>query len=103
MLRVRIDGGRLDLRQLRTVAGISTEFARDTADLTDRQNVQYTGSAIEDVPEIFRRLEEVGLSTTEACGDTPRVILGSPLAGRRGRRDRRRHTGDRRDQGALRR
>src|SRR6202044_2254491 len=26
-------------------------------------------------------LESVGLSTTEACGDTPRVILGCPLAG----------------------
>ena len=36
---------------------------------------------IEDVPEIWRRLEAVGLSTTEACGDTPRVILGSPVAG----------------------
>jgi len=34
---------------------------------------------IEEVPEIFRRLEAVGLQTTEACGDCPRVILGSPL------------------------
>jgi sulfite reductase (ferredoxin) len=33
------------------------------------------------VPEIWRRLEDVGLSTTEACGDTPRTILGSPVAG----------------------
>ena len=33
------------------------------------------------MPEIWRRLEAVGLSTTEACGDTPRVILGSPVAG----------------------
>src|SRR6266513_6375620 len=40
MLRIRIDGGQLDLDQLRTVANISRRFARDTADLTDRQNVQ---------------------------------------------------------------
>ena len=33
------------------------------------------------MPEIWRRLEEVGLSTGEACGDTPRNILGCPLAG----------------------
>jgi sulfite reductase (ferredoxin) len=33
------------------------------------------------VPEIWRRLDEVGLQTTEACGDCPRVVLGSPLAG----------------------
>ena len=40
-----------------------------------------TGSAIEDVPEIWARLEAVGLHTTEACGDCPRVVLGSPVAG----------------------
>ncbi|MFE6855394.1 nitrite/sulfite reductase, partial [Streptomyces sp. NPDC057674] len=59
----------------------SEEFARGTADITDRQNVQYHWIRIEDVPEIWNRLEAVGLSTTEACGDTPRVILGSPVAG----------------------
>ncbi|WP_240138299.1 nitrite/sulfite reductase [Streptomyces sp. MUM 178J] len=81
MLRVRIDGGRLTTRQLRVIGEISQEFARGTADITDRQNVQYHWIRIEDVPEIWNRLEAVGLSTTEACGDTPRVILGSPVAG----------------------
>ncbi|MEV6192381.1 nitrite/sulfite reductase [Streptomyces sp. NPDC051920] len=81
MLRVRIDGGRLTTEQLRVIGEISQEFARGTADLTDRQNVQYHWIRIEDVPEIWNRLEAVGLSTTEACGDTPRVILGSPVAG----------------------
>ncbi|MEU8520002.1 nitrite/sulfite reductase [Streptomyces sp. NPDC048577] len=81
MLRVRIDGGRLTTAQLRVIGEISQEFARGTADLTDRQNVQYHWIRIEDVPEIWNRLEAVGLSTTEACGDTPRVILGSPVAG----------------------
>ncbi|NLG54631.1 MAG: nitrite/sulfite reductase, partial [Rhodococcus sp.] len=81
MMRVRCDGGALNLEQLRTVAGISTEFGRDTADLSDRENVQYHWIEIENVPEIWRRLEGVGLHTTEACGDCPRVVLGSPLAG----------------------
>ncbi|MFI2261090.1 nitrite/sulfite reductase [Streptomyces tubercidicus] len=81
MLRVRIDGGRLTTDQLRVIGEISQEFARGTADITDRQNVQYHWIRIEDVPEIWQRLEAVGLSTTEACGDTPRVILGSPVAG----------------------
>ncbi|HEY0357117.1 MAG TPA: nitrite/sulfite reductase, partial [Mycobacteriales bacterium] len=67
--------------QLRVVAQISTEFGRDVADVTDRQNVQYHWIRVEDVPEIWNRLEAVGLSTTEACGDTPRVMLGCPLAG----------------------
>ncbi|HUX71072.1 MAG TPA: nitrite/sulfite reductase, partial [Cellulomonadaceae bacterium] len=81
MLRVRIDGGALTTEQLRTIGGISTELARDTADITDRHNIQLHWVRIEDVPEIWRRLEAVGLSTTEACGDVPRVILGSPVAG----------------------
>jgi sulfite reductase (ferredoxin) len=81
MLRVRVDTGQLDVTQLRTIAQISTEFARDTADITDRQNVQLHWIRIEDVPEIWRRLESVGLLTTEACGDCPRVVLGSSVAG----------------------
>jgi sulfite reductase (ferredoxin) len=81
MLRIRVDGGQLDLTQLRTIADISTRYARDTADITDRQNIQLHWVRIEDVPAIWRRLEAVGLDTTEACGDCPRVILGSPVAG----------------------
>lgn len=81
MMRVRCDAGALNVTQLRTIAGISTEFGRDTADLSDRQNVQYHWIEVENVPEIWRRLESVGLKTTEACGDCPRVVLGSPLAG----------------------
>ncbi|MFG1710884.1 nitrite/sulfite reductase [Nonomuraea sp. M3C6] len=81
MLRVRIDGGQLDLAQLRTIADISNDYGRGTADLTDRQNIQLHWIEIESVPDIWERLEAVGLSTTEACGDTPRVILGCPLAG----------------------
>ncbi|NUT58502.1 MAG: nitrite/sulfite reductase, partial [Agromyces sp.] len=78
---VRIDGGQLTTEQLRVIGGISTEFGRDTADLTDRQNIQLHWIRVEDVPEIWRRLEAVGLGTTEACGDVPRVVLGSPVAG----------------------
>ncbi|NUS08493.1 MAG: nitrite/sulfite reductase [Nonomuraea sp.] len=81
MLRVRIDGGQLDLRQLRAIADISNDYARGTADITDRQNIQLHWVEIESVPDIWARLEAVGLSTTEACGDTPRVIMGCPLAG----------------------
>src|SRR5207344_2542042 len=81
MLRIRIDGGALTTEQLRVIGQISVDFARDTADVTDRQNVQLHWIRIEDVPEIWRRLEAVGLHTQEACGDCPRVILGSPVAG----------------------
>ncbi len=81
MLRVRIDGGQLSTEQLRVIGEISTTYARDTADITDRQNIQLHWIRIEDVPAIWAKLEAVGLDTTEACGDSPRVILGSPVAG----------------------
>jgi sulfite reductase (ferredoxin) len=81
MLRIRIDGGALTSEQLRVVADISSTYGRDVADISDRQNVQLHWIRIEDVPTIWERIEEVGLSTTEACGDTPRVMLGCPLEG----------------------
>ena len=81
MLRVRIDGGALTTDQLRVIGEISRDLARDSADLTDRQNIQLHWVRIEDAPQIWSRLEAVGLWTTEACGDCPRVVLGSPVAG----------------------
>ena len=81
MMRVRLDGGALSTEQVRVLAGISSDFARNTADISDRQNIQYHWIEIESVPEIWERLEAAGMQTTEACGDTPRVILGSPVAG----------------------
>jgi sulfite reductase (ferredoxin) len=81
MMRIRIDGGALTSDQLRVVADIATTYGRDVADISDRQNVQLHWIRIEDVPTIWDRLEAVNLSTTEACGDCPRVMLGCPLEG----------------------
>jgi len=81
MLRVRTDGQALDTDALRVLGEISAEFARGSADISDRQNIQYHWIRIEDMPEIWDRLEAVGLETTTACGDSPRGFLGSPVAG----------------------
>ena len=81
MLRVRFDGGRVSPAQLRVVGEISRDYARSTADFTDRQNIQLHWIQIEDMPAIWEKLEAVGLSTLMGCGDVPRVILGSPVAG----------------------
>src|SRR5919106_3610451 len=81
MLRIRIDGGRLSSEQLRAIAWASETFGRDLAEVTDRKSVQLHWIRIEDAPAIWDRLESTGLTTAEACGDTPRVILGCPLAG----------------------
>ncbi|MCR3718950.1 MULTISPECIES: nitrite/sulfite reductase [Prauserella salsuginis group] len=81
MLRVRLDGGALTTRQLAVLGEISQTYARDTADITDRQNIQYHWIRVEDMPAIWQKLEDAGMTTMEACGDSPRVILGSPVAG----------------------
>ena len=81
MMRVRSDGALLSHRTVRALGTIGVDFARDTADVTDRENIQYHWIRIEDVPEIWPRLEDAGLSTLEACGDSPRPFLGSPVAG----------------------
>ena len=81
MMRVRLDGGVMSSEQMRVIGGISSDFARGTADFTDRQNIQLHWIRIEDVPEIWDRLASVGLDTFFGCGDVPRVVLGSPVAG----------------------
>jgi sulfite reductase (ferredoxin) len=81
MMRVRSDGALLPPATVRALGTIGAEFARDTADVTDRENIQYHWIRIEDVPEIWRRLDDAGLSSLEACGDSPRPFLGSPVAG----------------------
>ncbi|WP_043643601.1 nitrite/sulfite reductase [Nocardioides alkalitolerans] len=81
MMRVRSDGALLDAAAVRALGTIGTEYARDTADVTDRENIQYHWIRIEDVPAIWEKLEVAGLDTLEACGDSPRPFLGSPVAG----------------------
>ena len=81
MMRIRFDGGICSTAQARAVGELSRDYARSTVDLTDRQNIQFHWVRIEDVPVIWDTLEEHGLNTWDACGDVPRVILGSPVAG----------------------
>ncbi|PYE56598.1 nitrite/sulfite reductase [Deinococcus yavapaiensis] len=81
MLRVKIPSGGYDARILRVLAGISEDFARGTLDVSDRQAFQFHWLRIQDVPEIFSRLEAVGLHSKGACGDTVRAVIASPLAG----------------------
>ncbi|GAB3704185.1 nitrite/sulfite reductase [Corynebacterium nasicanis] len=81
MMRVRFDGGLVTPERLRVVGEISRDYARSTADFTDRQNIQLHWLRIEDIPAIWEKLDTVGLSPLLGCGDVPRIILGSPVAG----------------------
>jgi sulfite reductase (ferredoxin) len=81
MVRIRIANGLLTSQQLRTVADLTRRFARGTADLTVRQNIQLHWVTIESLPEVIQALWSVGLNTMGACGDVTRNITGCPLAG----------------------
>ena len=81
MLRIRIPNGLLQSAQLRTIAKLTRLYARGTADLTVRQNIQLHWVTIEALPDVLEELWRVGLNTTGACGDVTRNITGCPVAG----------------------
>ncbi|MCI0488726.1 MAG: nitrite/sulfite reductase [Blastocatellia bacterium] len=81
MIRIRIPGGDLTPAQLRLIGALSDEYGRGLADITVRQNVQLHWVRIENIPDLLRRLQEAGLTTTEACGDCVRNILNCPVSG----------------------
>ncbi len=81
MLRVKIVNGILSAEQADVIAWIAREHGRGMLDCTTRQCVQIHWITLEAAPEILRRLEAVGLTTTGACGDVTRNVIGCPLSG----------------------
>jgi len=81
MLRTKIPGGQLNSAQLQVMAGLADDFAHGFADITTRQTFQFHWMRIEDFPEIFERLDRVGMTTSGACGDDTRNVVGCPVAG----------------------
>jgi sulfite reductase (ferredoxin) len=81
MVRIRIPNGLLNSQQLRTIASVSERYARGSADITVRQNIQLHWVTIEALPDLLEQLWRVGLTTKGSCGDDTRNITGCPLAG----------------------
>lgn len=81
MLRIRLGNGFVTAAQLRTIADLSEKYARGSADLTVRQNIQLHWIAVEDLPDILQALFDSGLTSMSTCGDVPRNLTGCPLAG----------------------
>jgi ferredoxin-nitrite reductase len=91
MMRVKVPGGVLKPEQVKIIGGIARDFANgpipnshfgnNFLDLTTRQDVQMHWIRMGDVPEIWRRLEEVGITTVQACGDSARNVLCCPVSG----------------------
>ncbi len=81
MQRVRIPNGRCFSHQLKALCSIAKEFGNGIIDITTRQQVQLRHLRIEDVPQIFKIQEEVGLTSSQTGMDNVRNIMGCPVAG----------------------
>nr|MDQ3378501.1 ferredoxin--nitrite reductase [Actinomycetota bacterium] len=91
MMRVKVPGGVLTPEQTKVIGGIAVDFANglipnphfgnNFLDLTTRQDVQMHWLKMGDIPEIWRRLEEAGITTVQACGDSARNVLCCPVSG----------------------
>jgi ferredoxin-nitrite reductase len=81
MMRVRIPNGITSATQFRALAKISEEFGKGFCDITTRQQIQLRWFKIENVPEIWRRLDRVGLVSLQTGMDNIRNVVGCPVAG----------------------
>jgi len=92
MMRLTNCGGVLEPGQLRAIGEVAREYAAGPVenpefgngyvDFTTRQSVQLHWIKLEDVPEIWKKLEPVGVSTRSSGGDTMRNVSGCPVAGK---------------------
>jgi sulfite reductase (ferredoxin) len=81
MVRIKIPAGEIYPHQLEKISQLSEQFSIGSAHFSTRENIQLHWVVLEDVSEIFRGLTEVGLTSREACGNTVRNVMCSPLSG----------------------
>jgi len=81
MVRIKIPAGQIYPHQLENIAKLSEMYSIGSAHLSTRENIQLHWVILEDVSEIMHSLSDVGLTTREACGNTVRNVMCSPLAG----------------------
>lgn len=81
MVRIKIPAGEIYPKQLERIAQLSESYSIGSAHLSTRENIQLHWVVLEDVSEILRSLAEVGLTSREACGNSVRNVMCSPLSG----------------------
>ncbi|WP_247003658.1 nitrite/sulfite reductase [Halosolutus gelatinilyticus] len=97
MIRTKVPGGYLTPEQAEVIGECATDYAVAPEeyggeeqnelwgdaylDITTRQDIQKHWIRVEDVPEMWERYDEVGLTTVQGCGDSARNVLGCPAAG----------------------
>ena len=81
MVRIKLPAGEIYPHQLEKISQLSEQFSIGSAHFSTRENIQLHWVILEDVSEILRGLSEVGLTSREACGNSVRNVMCSPLSG----------------------
>jgi len=81
MVRIKLPAGEIYPLQLEKISQLSEQFSIGSAHFSTRENIQLHWVILEDVSEILRGLAEVGLTSREACGNSVRNVMCSPLSG----------------------
>lgn len=81
MMRTKLPGGQINAAQARVLSRLADKFGHGFCDITTRQTIQMHWLVIENIPEIFAELDAVGITTSGACGDDTRNVVGCPVSG----------------------
>jgi sulfite reductase (ferredoxin) len=83
MVRIKLKYGVVTPIQMRALADTAEKYSNGISHITTRQAIQFHYVPLDSTPALLRELENVGMTTREACGNAVRAVCGSPLAGTR--------------------
>jgi sulfite reductase beta subunit-like hemoprotein len=81
MVRIKFPAGTIRPEHWDVMADLADEFSRGWGHITTRQNIQFHFVELRRIPDLLRRIADVGLTSREACGDTVRNVMACHLAG----------------------
>lgn len=81
MIRVVTPGGLMTTKQFTRAIDLAEEYAQGELCITTRQTLQFHWIRQQDIYKIIEGMVAVGITTKNGCGDVPRNIIGSSLAG----------------------
>jgi sulfite reductase beta subunit-like hemoprotein len=82
MIRIKCPHGEITSDQLDVVADVTEKYTRlKRAHVTTRQAIQIHHIHLDNIPIVLRSLNESGLTSREACGNTVRNVTATPFAG----------------------
>ncbi|MBI3012287.1 MAG: nitrite/sulfite reductase, partial [Elusimicrobia bacterium] len=80
-VRARVVAGELTSSQLDRIAEIAETYSEGIFHITTRQNLQFYGIPLDQIPAALRSLAEAGITTRETAGNVVRNITVCYLAG----------------------